>query len=56
MCSNSALHGHVAPGYWKSPSLRNWFTRINKVCEIEEMIHTNPDRFEAFYAIWACCL
>lgn len=45
------------PIHWKSqniPSIKEWFHRINKIAEMEELIHTRdmPKKFGIKWAYW----
>lgn len=45
--------------HWKSTSsttIGEWLKRLDKVCELEELIYTTQDKYEKFYETWACWL
>lgn len=45
------------PKHWRStcaPTIREWFARISKIKDMEELIHISQDRMQEFSAVWAC--
>lgn len=43
------------PVHWKAtrcPTVREWFNHIQKVCDMEEIIHTSQDTYQKFCAVW----
>lgn len=34
--------------------LHDWFMRLNKTMEMEELIHISQDTYDKYYKNWAC--
>lgn len=49
----------IIPLHWGSnhtPSIREWILRVNKISEMEELIHISNDTPTKFYKTWTCWL
>lgn len=47
------------PALWKSSwalTLWDWYLRLNKICDIEELVHTAQETYRNFYNILTCRL
>lgn len=45
------------PTHWRSitpPTIREWFAKLSKIEEMEELIHISQERIQKFTTTWAC--